>query len=135
MWIRIMQRIFSGIAWGGLVTFFAMTVLMMNDITPDISVLWFYMLMSFMFGIYFGLASFIFVFGNWSPLKKTMIHFLLSIVVYFSIALPIGWIPPKALSILLTLFIFIIIYALFWFGFNLYYKKLEASLNESLRKK
>src|SRR5699024_2190265 len=135
MWISIVRRIYSGIACGGLVSFFSITILMINDITPDIYELWLYILMSFVLGIYFGLASFIFVVGDWSPLKKTVIHFCLSIIVYYSIALSIGWIPLHPLAILSSLGIFILIYIVFWIGFSIYYKKLEASLNKSLPKK
>lgn len=135
MWIKVFQRFISGIACGGISMFIALTVLMFNDITPDISLLWFYMLMAFVIGVYFALASFIFELDQWSPLKKTIIHFSLSVIVYFPIAMSIGWIPVSPLSIILSLVIFIVCYILFWTGFNLYFKKVEASLNENLRKK
>ncbi len=135
MIVEVLRRVFTGIAWGGLVTFFALTVLMINDINPDVSTIWLYMLASFVIGIYYGLAAFIFAIESWSPLKKTLIHFFLSMIVYFSIALSIGWVPPTFLAISLTTVVFIVIYSVFWGGYTLYYKKIEESLNDSLDKK
>lgn len=135
MIFEVVKRIFTGIAWGGLVTFFSLTILMINDINPDISTIWLYMLASFVMGIYFGLAAFIFIIDSWSPLKKTVIHFSLSITVYFSIAFPIGWVPLTPLAIIMSSVSFLLFYIVFWSGYTLYYKKIEESLNDSLQKK
>jgi len=135
MKFEILKRVFNGIAWGGLATFIALTVLMIFNINPEVSIIWLYMVASFVFGIYFGLASFIFIIDHWSPLKKTIIHFSLSIIVYFAIALPLGWIPLTPIAITLSAFGFILVYIIFWFGYTLYYKKIETSLNDSLSKK
>lgn len=134
MLIELSRRIFSGIAWGGVVTFVALTVLMINDINPEVSTIWLYMLASIVFGIYFGLASFIFTIENWSPLKKTAFHFTLSIAVYFMIALPIGWVPLTLIALVTSTIVFVITYAIFWSGYYIYYKKIEQSLNDSLHK-
>lgn len=133
--IEILRRMMSGVAWGAIFTFVALSFLMFYDINPPVSTIWLYMLASFVLGIYFGLASFIFEREEWSPLQKTIVHFSLSITVYFIIAIPIGWIIFKPLSIIITFFIFILTYLLFYFSFHFYYKKVEASLNESLHKK
>lgn len=125
----------NGIAWGGIVTFIAITLLMINNINPDISTLWLYMLASMFFGVYFGLSSFIFMLQHWSPLKQTIVHFILSISVYYTIALPLGWVPINPRAILYSSLMFILVYALFWSGYTIYYKKIEVSLNKSLNKK
>lgn len=135
MIFEVVKRIFNGIAWGGLVTFFALTLLMINDINPDVSTIWLHMLASMVFGIYYGFAAYIFVIDSWSPLKKTIIHFSLSITVYYLIGLPIGWVPPTPFAIILSAVVFLLLYILFWFGFTQYYKKVESSLNDSLQKK
>lgn len=134
MWINIVRRIYSGIAWGGVATFIAITILMMNDVTPPIQTIWVYMSYGFVLGIYFGLASLIFESDRSSPLKKTAIHFSLSIVVYFAIALPNAWVPLHPLAIGTAVVAFIIVYGLFFTGFHLYYKKLAETLNQSLKK-
>lgn len=135
MMMQLLKRIHNGIAWGGIVTFIALTFLMINDINPAVSTIWISMFASMIFGIYFGLASFIFVLQHWSPLKQTAVHFSLSIIVYYSIAFPLGWVPFNIRAILFVTLIFILIYALFWTGYTIYYKKIEASLNKSLPKK
>ena len=135
MWISIFQRILSGIACGGIVTFGALTILMIIDFTPDITLLWTYMLLSFVIGIYFALASLIFEIENWSPLKKTTIHFTLSVIVFYTVALPAGWVPLEPIAILLSVGIFIIVYIIFWASFSMYCKKVETSLNNSLKNK
>lgn len=59
-----------------------------------------------------------------------------SITVYFIIALFIArWTPLTIPAILLGFLGFIFIYALFWIGYYLYYKKVEESMNANLPKK
>lgn len=134
MWINFMRRIYSGIAWGGVATFIAITILMANDVTPPIQTIWSYMFYAFVLGIYFAFAAKIVESDKWNPLKKTVIHFSLSIVIYFAIALPNAWVPFHPLPIATAIGMFIIIYALFFTGFHFYYKKLAETLNQSLNK-
>lgn len=134
MIFEIIKRSMIGIAFGGIFTFIALTIMKFNDIEGTISEVWIHMLASFVLGVYYSLSSFIYEYDGWSPLKKTMIHFSLSIIVYFLIAIPIGYIPLHPLSIILGIVIFIVVYVLFWIGYFLYYKKIEASMNEQLNK-
>src|SRR5690625_2190305 len=90
---EVLKRTMYGIAYGGIYTFIALTILMILQITPPIFQTWLYMLAGLMLGVYFAVASFIFEVEAWSPLKKTVIHFVLSIVLYFIIALSVGWVP------------------------------------------
>ncbi|MGM8365005.1 DUF3021 domain-containing protein [Virgibacillus sp. W0181] len=133
--IEVIKRSMLGIAYGGIFTFIFLTIAMINNLNTNIPVIWKSMLASFILGIFFGVASFIFEHDNWSPLKKTIIHFSLSIACYFSIALFIGWIPLKVQPILISIIIFIVIYVIFWFSYTIYFKKLEASLNEDLSRR
>lgn len=135
MIIEILKRSMTGIAVGGIYTFIALTIMKFNHIEGTISEVWLHMLAAFVLGIYYGLSSFIFENDGWSPLKMTVIHFSLSIIVYFIIAFSIGWVPLHPLSIILGILAFIVIYALYWTGYYLYYKKIEASMNEHLPKK
>lgn len=131
---KLFQRSVAGVAWGGFITFIALTVLMLNDINPHISTIWLYMLASLVLGIYFGLATVIFEHESWSPLKQTIIHFSLSVTIYFIFALSLEWVPFTFVAIVNSFLFFTIIYAIFWFGFSLYYKRIANSLNESLKK-
>ena len=129
---EVVKRIVYGIAYGGVISSIALTILMLTEMTPSIAMIWLYTLMGHILGIYFGLASFIFEIDNWSPLKKTVIHYSLSMLVYFIIALPVGWIPFAWKPIAISIISFTIVYCIFWFGYNMYYKKIETSMNESL---
>lgn len=132
---EILKRVMIGIAYGGIYTFIALTILMFLEITPPIFQTWLYMLAGLMLGIYFAVASFIFEVEAWSPLKKTIIHFALSIVLYFMIALSVGWVPFTIKAILIAIIIFTAIYCVYWFGYLMYYKRVEDDLNKNLHKK
>src|SRR5690625_1427405 len=134
MKIEILKRAMFGIAYGGISTFIALTVLMILEINSPVSQIWLYTLAGFMIGIYFGVASFIFEIDHWSPLKTTVIHFLLSIVFYFMIALSIGWIPFTLTAIIISIFIFTAVYCVYWLGYRTYYKRVEDNLNKNLQK-
>lgn len=131
---RMISKLMYGLAAGGLVTFIVITILVAKDINPSSYTIWINMLYSFIIGIYFGLASFIFEYEKWSPLRKTMIHFSISIVVYYIVAISANWIPTTIPFIMLSFIYFVVIYSIFWFGFSLYYKHIAHSLNESLKK-
>lgn len=135
MIFEAIKRSMTGIAFGGIITFIALTILKFTHTDASVSQIWVYMLSSFIIGIYFGLASFIFEDNGWSYLKKTIIHFSISIIFYLIIALLVGWIPFVASAIFFTSLFFIFIYSLFWTGYFLYYKKVEASMNAHLPKK
>lgn len=135
MMLKIWKQVIAGIAWGAIVTFVALTALVIFDIESSVKTIWLYMGGSLFIGVYFGLAAFIFIVEHWSPLKKTIIHFFLSITVYFIIAFPLGWVELIASRIIFATLLFIGVYIIFWTGFNLYYRKLAASLNDTLDKK
>jgi len=131
---QIIKRILSGIAAGGIATFIAVTILMIKDITISSTMMWFQMLGSFIVGIYFGLSSFVFENDNWSRLKQICIHFPLSVLVFFTVALPLGWIPFASWAVLASIVMFMFYYAIFWCGFWLYYKFQARKLNDELNK-
>lgn len=135
MIFEVIKRMFNGIAWAGLITFIALSILLIIDVQTDVYTIWLYMGSSMMVGIYFGISSFIFTLEKWSPLKKTLIHFFLSIAVYLVIALTVGWVPIGFAPIIWSCLFFIVWYFIFWTGYNIYYKKIEKSLNDSLPKK
>lgn len=132
---EIVKRSITGIAFGGIATFIALTIMKFAHIEGNISEVWNHMLASFVLGIYFGLASFIFETERWSPLGKTIIHFSLSILVYFIIAIPLIWIPFNFIAIGIGIVLFSIVYSVYWTGFYLYFKRVEVSMNEQLERK
>src|SRR5690606_27353662 len=96
---EILKRSLVGIAFGGIATFIALTIIKFSHIEQSAAEVWNHMLASMLLGVYFGIASLIYETDKWNPLKKTIIHFGLSISAYFLIALPVGWIPFTALSV------------------------------------
>ncbi|WP_062048998.1 DUF3021 domain-containing protein [Bacillus sp. JCM 19034] len=135
MIIEVIKRLMTGIAFSGMATFIAITIVNFTNGEATISELWLYMLCSNIIGIYFGLSSFIFGENGLSVLKQTLIHFFLSISFYSIIALAVGWVPLTLQAILLSSLIFLITYAIFFTGYYMYYKRIEESLNDSLSKK
>ncbi|GEN32135.1 hypothetical protein HNQ35_002514 [Cerasibacillus quisquiliarum] len=129
---RILQKITMGIAAGGLLTFIALTVIKFTHVKSTVDVIWLYMLASLILGVYFSLASFIFEIDSWSPLKQTIIHFLLTIGGFFLIAIPIGWIPFHFGTITFGIIIFTVMYMLNWASFYFYYKKVADKMNKQL---
>lgn len=135
MIVEMLKRITAGIAVGGLYTFIVLSFVKFYEVDATVSEIWVSMLGSLIIGIYFGLSSFIFEVHNWSYLKQTIIHFSLSIIVYFIIGLSTGWVPFTPLAILTSALVWVAFYILVWTGFYIYFKKMEASLNEELQKK
>lgn len=131
---EIIKRVLFGVACGGIVTFIAVTILMIKDIEISPTMMWFQMLGSFIVGIYFGISSFIFENDNWSMLKQICVHFPLSFIVFLGIALPLEWIPLSVWAVLVSILMFMFYYGMFWSGFWLYYKIQAKKLNDELNK-
>jgi hypothetical protein len=131
---EILHRTFYGIAFGGIATFIALTIIKFGHFEETAAEVWNHMLASFGLGIYFGLASYIYETEKWSPLRKTITHYTLSILVNILIALPVGWIPFNFPAIVIGVALFTILYSLYWTGFYIYFKKNVASMNKELDK-
>ncbi|WP_217587250.1 DUF3021 domain-containing protein [Lentibacillus saliphilus] len=132
---HLIKRLITGIAAGGLVTFFFVTIFKFNHMTLSADILWYNMIGSFAVGIYFATSPLVFEYDQWSPLKQTVIHFILSIIVYYSIALPLGWIPITTPAIIISVVLFILLYALCWIGFKIYFKRMAEDLNKVIKEK
>ena len=65
--------------------------------------------------------------------QQTVLHFLTVLVLYFILALAIGWIPFNMTSILLTIIISIVVYTIVWIAFYLYFKNQSRKLNDDLK--
>ncbi|HAM81702.1 DUF3021 domain-containing protein [Ornithinibacillus bavariensis] len=131
---EILRRGLYGIAFGGIATFIALTIIKFAHFEETAAEVWNHMLASFGLGIYFGLASYIFETEKWSPLRKTITHYTLSIFVYILIALPVGWIPFNFKAVAIGILLFTVLYSLYWTGFFIYYKRNVDSMNEQLGK-
>lgn len=132
---EIFNRSMIGVAVGALLTFGFLTVFMFLDVETTGREIWRHMFASMTLGVYYGLSSFIWTeLEKWSPLKKTTVHFCLSITIYFIIAFAAKWVPTDWFAIIVSTIIFTCIYALYWLGYRIYYKRIEAALNRDLKK-
>lgn len=134
MILEILRRSMLGVAIGGIFTFIALTIMKLNSIESTISEIWMHMGASLLLGIYFGISSLIFGDDDSNLIKKTVTHFFLTYSVWLIIAGTVGWVPLSMAAILWSSLIFILLYALNLLGWFLYFKKLEADLNNHLQK-
>lgn len=132
---EILKRSTIGVAFGGILTFIALTIMKFLHIHSTVNEIWMHMFASIILGIYFGLSSFILDSHMWSPLKKTVIHYCLSLFVYLCVAIPVGWVPFTIFLILLGIVLFTFVYVLFWSAAYFYYKKQAMDMNEHIQQK
>ncbi|MDV2887700.1 DUF3021 family protein, partial [Alkalihalophilus pseudofirmus] len=91
MILEILKRSMLGIAFGGIFTFIALTIMKFNAFEATVSEIWMHMGASFLIGIYFGISSLIFGDSGSNIIKKSIIHFILSYSVWLIIAGTVGW--------------------------------------------
>lgn len=134
MVVNLVKRSFIGLGFSAIITFIALTILLQSEQNIPISVIWSNMLSSMILGIYYGCSSFIFEIEKWSPLKQTIIHFILSFAIWLPIAIITGWVPLNLSTIFIGVIIFTVLYLLTWYGHFLYFKKVENDMNNLLKK-
>ena len=129
---RIVDRLWIGFGFAGIVNFIAVTILMVNGVDVEVAALWGNMLASIIMGVYFSVASLIFEKESWSPLKQTCIHLTMSLTVFYILAGIVGWVPFEWKALLISTAIFITIYFIFWFFIGLYLKRMTSELNKNV---
>lgn len=134
MVLEILKRSIIGIALGGICTFIALTIMMLNEFDATVTEIWQNMGASMLLGIYFGISSLIFGTSDSNIIKKSIIHFVLSYSVWFIIARTVGWVSLSINAVLWSTLMFILIYLLNWLGWYSYFKKIETVLNNHLQK-
>ncbi|WP_440896977.1 DUF3021 domain-containing protein [Amphibacillus sp. Q70] len=134
MIFEILKRSMLGIAFGGIFTFIALTIMKFTGFEATVSEIWMHMAASFLIGIYFGISSLIFGDSDSHIIKKSITHFLLTYIVWLVIAGTVGWISFNGWVILWSSLAFILLYVLNWLGWFLYFKKVETTLNKHLQK-
>lgn len=131
---KLLLRSFFGLGLACLITFVALTIFTFQGIEVSIFQVWLYMFGAIILGVYFGISSLIFEIENWSPLKQLVVHFVLSSMLWFIIAIfMVRWMPFTVFTLIFSFFIFIGIYVLIGLGFSIYYKKIETELNDSVK--
>lgn len=127
------RRSILGLGFAALITFAILTIFTVQNVEVPVSIIWKNMFGSMILGIYFGTASLIFDKENWSPLRQTIVHFVISISTWCPLALYMGWLPMEMGPIISGIGLFMIIYLIFWYGAYLYFKKMEMDMNRSIR--
>lgn len=87
---------------------------------------------SILCGWFFSVSTLYFENHHWSLAKQTTAHFITVIVLYFVLAIGIGWFPFTVPSMLLTIAVFVLFYIVIWFAFYFYFKKQARTMNDEL---
>ncbi|MFP3322704.1 DUF3021 domain-containing protein [Planococcus sp. SIMBA_160] len=87
---------------------------------------------SMLCGWFFSVSTLYFENHQWSLAKQTTAHFITVIVLYFVLAIGIGWFPFTVPSMLLTIATFVLFYILIWIAFYFYFKKQARTMNDEL---
>lgn len=133
MFKELVRRGFIGISYSGVITFCALTFIKVNELNVSASEIWIHMLGSIVLGIFWGMASLIFENESFSPLIQILIHFSASVILFYPLAITLGWIPLSAITLLSSFIIFIMIYFIFWFTIRFYITRMASSLNEAIK--
>ena len=83
-------------------------------------------------GTTFASTTVIFEMDNWSLLRQTITHFVITSIVMYVAGFLCGWFPHTVVSTLIWFGVFIVVYVIFWFCFSAYYKNKVKKMNEAL---
>ena len=83
-------------------------------------------------GTTFATTTVLFEIDNWSLLKQTIIHFVITSIVMYIAGFLCSWFPHTLVSTLIWFGVFIVIYVIFWISFSSYYKNKVKKMNEAL---
>lgn len=134
MAVEILRRVLGGFGCAAILLLIALTILIANDVELTLQAIRLNLLGSMAMGGYFAVASLIFEYDKWSPLKQIVIHFSLSVLLFFPIALGVGWLPPRLLPMVAGLGMFLVFYLIFWVSFTIYFRRQAKALNDSVSK-
>jgi glucan phosphoethanolaminetransferase (alkaline phosphatase superfamily) len=84
-------------------------------------------------GWFFSTTPLYFEMKGLQLVQQTALHFITVAVLYFILSFGIGWIPFSVKWILLSVFLFIVIYSIMWTCFYIYFKNEAKKLNDKLQ--
>ena len=85
-------------------------------------------------GLTFAATTVIFEIDEWSLLRQSIIHFIITSIVMYISGFLCGWFPHTVASTLIWFGVFVVIYFIFWICFSLYYKHKVKKINEEINK-
>ena len=68
---------------------------------------------------------------SWGTTRATVIHYILTVVVFLTIALSLGWFRID-MTLLIFMIIFTVVYVIIWLSEYLYFKKTVNDINKEL---
>ena len=83
-------------------------------------------------GTTFAATTVIFEMDNWSLLRQTITHFVITSIVMYIAGFLCGWFPHTVVSTLIWFGVFVVVYVIFWICFSMYYKNKVKKINEAL---
>ncbi|MFD2705820.1 DUF3021 domain-containing protein [Salibacterium lacus] len=83
-------------------------------------------------GWFFSVGGLIFAKESWSLTKRTGIHFVTMTMLYFVLAVVIGWIPFTIWGLVIGMALYLVLYAVIWICFFVYFYNEMRKLNEAL---
>jgi hypothetical protein len=86
-------------------------------------------------GATFAACSVIFTVDEWSLLRQTATHFIITAVVMMGVAVGCRWVPLELLSILQYRVVLVVIYVIIWGIQWLYWRRRVAQVNAGIAKK
>ena len=92
-------------------------------------------IVSMVIGFVFAFGSAIFEVDRWSIAKQTVMHFLLTSLVFLPCSIMARWVDFNFISVLVYFIIFIIIYIAIWFIQYFSWKNKIIKLNRKLQEK
>ena len=90
-----------------------------------------YLLTGFI-GLTFASTTVIFEMDEWSLLRQTITHFIITSIVMYIAGFLCGWFPHTVGSTLAWFGVFVVVYLIFWICFSLYYKNKVKKINDAL---
>jgi hypothetical protein len=84
-------------------------------------------------GWFFSVTPFYFEISSLKLWQQTVLHFITVSILYFTLALGIGWYTITTAGIFLMVGIFLSIYVAIWTGFYLYFRTVSKKLNHELK--
>ena len=83
-------------------------------------------------GLTFASTTVIFEMDEWSLLRQSITHFIITSIVMYIAGFLCGWFPHTVGSTLVWFGVFVVVYLIFWVCFSLYYKNKVKKMNDAL---
>lgn len=90
-----------------------------------------FLIMGGLIGLINNGSSVVYDIESWSTTRATIVHYFTTVIVFLSIAMPLGWFEWD-LTLAIFMAIFTLIYVLIWLFNYLYWKKTIREVNEQI---